>query len=157
MFRSSMVAATMFWPARGKRLTRGSGSSSPTICWYTSRARPRESPLEFGEALAILVELGLELLQLRELCGLVVLRWGVDLFIIPRGPGIFPCYGSSSTSGGILRVVRGSHGPVNVEALPRRVVAVGFRVGIWLGGVEASASLLHQLLPERDDGVPSGS
>ena len=116
-----------------------------------------ESPLELGEALTILVELGVELPQLRELCGLVVLRWGVDLSVIPRRPGVFPCCGGLSTGGGILRVVHGSHGPVNVEALPRRVVAVGFGVGIWLGGVEASASLLRQLLPKRGDGIPSRS
>ena len=44
MLRSSMVAAMIFWPARGKRLTGSSSSLSPTICWYTSRARPRVPP-----------------------------------------------------------------------------------------------------------------
>ena len=109
-----------------------------------------ESPLELGEALTILIKHGLQLSQLR---GFVVLRWGVDLSIIPRSPGIFPRCGGSSTGGGILCVVCGSHDPIDVEALPRRVVAVGFRVGIWLGGVEASAPLLCQLLSEPGDGV----
>ena len=72
--------------------------------------------------------------------------------VVPKCPGIFPCCGSSSTGGGV-RVVRGSHGPIDVEALPCRVIAVGFRVGIWLGGVETSASLLRQLLSERGKGV----
>jgi len=44
MFRSSIVAATTFWTARGKRLTGCSGSASPTICRCTSRARLRTLP-----------------------------------------------------------------------------------------------------------------
>jgi hypothetical protein len=83
-----------------------------------------EGSLELGEALAILVELGLKLPQLCKLCGFVILRWRVDLSVVPRCPGFFHCYGGSVTDGGILCVVYGSHGPVDVEALPRRVVAV---------------------------------
>ena len=85
-----------------------------------------ESPLELAEALAILVKLGLELSQLRKLRGLVILRWGVHLSVIPRCPRIFLSYGGSTIDGGVLCVVCGSHGPVEVEALRRRVVAIGF-------------------------------
>ena len=116
-----------------------------------------EGPLELGEALAILIELGLELPQLCKLCSFVVLRWRVDLSVVPRCPRVLPCYGGSATAGGILCVVRGSHGPVDVEAFPCRVVAVGFGVSIRLSGVETSAPLLRQLLPERGDGVSPGS
>jgi len=79
-----------------------------------------ESPLELAEVLAILVKLGLELSQLRMLRGLVVLRQGFQESVIPRCPRIFHCYGGSTTDGGVLCVVRGRYGPIEVEALPRR-------------------------------------
>ena len=85
--------------------------------------------------------------------GLIVLRWWVHLPVVPRCPGIFPSCGSSSTGGGILCVVRGSYGPVDVEAFPCRIIAVGFRIRVWLGGVETSALLLRRLLSERGEGV----
>jgi hypothetical protein len=97
-----------------------------------------EGPFKLAEALAILVSLGFDLSQLRKLRGLVVLRRWVHLPVVSMCPGIFPCCGSSSTGGGILRVVRGSHGSVDVEALPCRVIAVEFRVGVWLSVVETS-------------------
>ena len=80
---------------------------------------------------------------MRKLRDFVVLWWVGDLLIVSRCPGIFPCCGGLTTGSGVLCVVRGSHGPVDVEALPRRFVAVVFEVRIWLGGVEASASLLR--------------
>jgi len=116
-----------------------------------------ESPLELSEVLTILVKLGLELSQLRKLHGFVILRWRVDLSVIPRCPGIFPCYGGSAAGCGVLCVVCGSHGLVDVEALSRRVVAVRFGVGIRFSGVETSTPLLCQLLLERGDGVSPGS
>ena len=99
-----------------------------------------EVPLELGEAFAVLVELGLELPQLCELCSFVVLWWRVDLSVVPRCPGVFSCYGGSATGGGILRVVSSCYLAVDVEALTRRVVAVRFGVGIWFSGVETSAA-----------------
>jgi hypothetical protein len=75
----------------------------------------------------------------------------------PRCPGISPYCGGSSASGGVLRVVRGGHSPIDIEACPRRVVAVGHRLGVWLGGVEAAAPLLYELLPEHGEGVPPRS
>jgi hypothetical protein len=71
-----------------------------------------ESSLELAEVLTILIKLGLELSQLRKLCGLIVLRWGFHLSAIPRCSGIFPCYGGSTTGSGILCVIRGCYGPV---------------------------------------------
>ena len=56
-----------------------------------------ESPLVLAEALAILVKLGLELSQLCKLHGLVILRRGVHLPVVPRCPGIFPHCGGSTT------------------------------------------------------------
>ena len=116
-----------------------------------------EGPLKLGEALAILIELGFELPQLCKLRSFVILRWRVDLSIVPRCLGVLPCYGGSTAGGGVLCFVRGSYGPIDVEAFPCRVVAVRFGVGIRLGGVETSAPLLCQLLSERGDGVPPGS
>ena len=111
-----------------------------------------ESPLELGEALAILVKLGLELTQLHKVRNFVIPRWGPTC---PSFPGVL---GSSLAAGArpsaaaacVSSVVPG---PVDVEALPRRVIAVRFGVGIWHGGVEASAPHLRQLLPERGNGV----
>ena len=83
-----------------------------------------EGPLELGEAFAVLVELGLELPQLCKLCNFVVLWWRVDLSFVPRYPRFFSRYGGSATGSGILRVVSSCYFPVDVEAFPRRVVAV---------------------------------
>ena len=116
-----------------------------------------ESPLELSEVLTILVKLGLELSQLRKLHGFVILRWRVDLSVIPRCPGIFPCYGDSAGGGGVLRFISSCYLPVDVEAFPRRVVAVGIKVGIRLSGVETSASLFRQPPPERIDCISPGS
>ena len=116
-----------------------------------------KSPLKLGEVLTILIKLGLELSQLRKLRSVIILRRGVHLSIVPRCPGIFPRCGGSTTDGGVLCVIHGSHGPIDVEALPCRVVAVGFAVGIQFSGIEASARLLRQPLSERGDGVPPRS
>ena len=88
---------------------------------------------------------------------LIILRWWLHLSFVPRCLGIFPYSGGSSTRGSVLHVVRGDHSPVDVEAFPCRVVAVGLGVGVWLGGVKAPVPLLHQLLPERGEGVPPWS
>ena len=77
--------------------------------------------------------------------------------VVPRCPGVLPCYRSSAAGGGVLRIICGRHLPVDVEAFPRRVIAVGFRVGIRLGGVETSMSFFRQPLPERSDCVSPGS
>ena len=98
----------------------------------------------------------MRLLQLRKLRGFVFLRWGVDLTIVPRRPGVLPCYRGLAAGDGVLCFVCGFHLPVDIEAFPRRVVAVGFRVGIRLYGVETSGSF-RQPLPERGDCVPPGS
>ena len=92
-------------------------------------------------------------MQLCKLCGFVVLRGRVHLSVIPSCPGVSPCCKSSSAGGGVLRVVHGSHGPIDVEALPCWVVAVGFGFEVWLSGIEASMLLLRQLLPECGEGV----
>ena len=80
--------------------------------------------------------------------GFVLLRWGVDLTVVPRRLGALPRYRGSFTGDGVLCFVGGFYLPVDVEAFPSRVVAVGFRVGVWLGGVEASTSFLQQQLLE---------
>ena len=56
-----------------------------------------------------------------------------------------------------MHVVSSCYFPVDVEAFPRRVVAVGFGVRIWFNGVETSTPLLRQLLPKRGDCVSPGS
>ena len=80
--------------------------------------------------------------------GFVFLRWGVDLTIVPRHPGVLPCYRGSCAGDDVLCFVGGFYLPVDVEAFPSRVVAVGFRVGVRLSGVEVSTSFLQQPLPE---------
>ena len=112
-----------------------------------------EDLLEQDEALAIFVELHLELPQLRELRGSVFLRRGVDLSVVPRHPGVFSCRGGSTARSSIPRIVGSFYCPVDVIAFPRRVVAISLGVGVWLGGVEASTSLLQQPLPEGGDRV----
>jgi len=82
------------------------------------------------------------------LCGFVFLRRGVDLTVVPRRPAVLPCYRGSTAGDGVLCFVGGFYLPVDVEAFPSRVVAVGFRVGVRLGGVEASTPFLQQPLPE---------
>ena len=98
--------------------------------------------LEQDEALAVFVELHLELPQLRELRGSVFLWRGVDLSAVPRRPGVFSCRGGSTARSSILCLVGSFYRPVDVIAFPSRVVAIGLGVGVRLGGVEASASLL---------------
>jgi len=68
--------------------------------------------------------------------------------VVSRRPGILPCCRGSTAGNGVLCLVRGFYRPVDMEAFPSRVVAVGLKVGVWLGGIEASASLLEQALPE---------
>ena len=82
------------------------------------------------------------------MCGFVFLRRGVDPTVVPRRPGVLPCYRGSTAGDGVLCFVGGFYLPVDVEAFPSRVIAVGFRVEVWLGGVEASTSFLQQLLLE---------
>ena len=110
--------------------------------------------LEQNKALTILVNLSLELSQLRKLRGSVFLWWWVDLSVVPRCPGVFPCCGGSTASGSILRFVGSFYRPVNMIALPDRVVGVGFRAGVRLGGVETSVSFLQQSLSEGGNRVP---
>ena len=74
--------------------------------------------------------------------------------IIPRRPGVLPCYRGSTASDGVLCFVGGFYFPVDIEAFPSRVVAVGFRAGVRLSGVETSASFLQQSLPEGGNRVP---
>ena len=104
--------------------------------------------------LSILVKLCLELSQLRKLRGSIFLwRW-VDLSIVPRRLGVFPRCRGSTASNGILRLVGSFYRPIDMEAFPSSVVAVGFRAGVRLGGVEASASFLQQPLLEGGNRVP---
>ena len=112
-----------------------------------------EDLLEQDEALTFLVKLGLELSQLRKLRDPVFLWKWVDLFVIPRHPGVFSCCRGSTASSHILRLIGGFYRPVDVIAFPSRVVAIGLGVGVWLGSVETSTSLLQQPLPERGDRV----
>ena len=84
-----------------------------------------EGPLELAEVLAILVQLGFQLFQLRELRSLVILRWWVRLSVVPRCPGIPSSSRSSGAGDGILRIVHGDHGSVDIEAFPSRVIAIG--------------------------------
>jgi len=124
--------------------------SSPSA--DTSARRVRQVLLEDlfkqNKALTIFVELCFELSQLCDLRGSVFLWRGVDLTVIPRCPGVLPCCRDSTTCNGILCLVGGFHCPVDVEALPSRVVAIGLRARVRLGGVEASTSFLQQPLPE---------
>ena len=85
----------------------------------------------------------------------------VCLSFVPKGPKVCSCYWSWSSGGGsiavVLHVVRGSHGSIDVEAFSRGFVAIGLRVGVRLGGVEAHAPLLRQLLPQHGESVASGT
>jgi len=103
--------------------------------------------------LTILIKFCLELSQLRKLRGSVFLRWWVDLSVVPRRPGVFPCCRGSTASSSILRLVGSFYSSVDMIAFPSRVVAIGLGVGVRLGGVETSTSLLQQPLPERGDRV----
>jgi hypothetical protein len=103
----------------------------------------------------ILIKFCFELPQLRMLRGPVFLWKWVDLSVVPRRPGVFPCCRGSTARNSVLCLVGGFHRPVDMEAFPCRVVAVGIRAGVWLGGVEASASFLQQLLPEGGNRVPA--
>ena len=88
-----------------------------------------------------------------ELCIFIVLRWRVDPPVVPRCPGIFSRYRGSASGNGILRFIGGRHFHVDVVALPRRVIAVRFRVRVWFYGVETPTPLLHHPLSERGDGM----
>ena len=90
---------------------------------------------------------------MRKLRGFVVLWGWVHLSVVPMCARVSPCCGSSSTGDGVLRVVHGGHGPIDIEALPCGVVAVRLGVRVWLDSVEASAPFLRQLLPKRGEGV----
>ena len=114
-----------------------------------------EDLLEQDEALAVFVELHLELPQLSELRGSVFLRRGVDLSVVPRRPGVFSCRRSSSARSGILCLIGSFYRSVDVIAFPRRVVAISLGVGVWFGGVETPTPLLQQSLPEGGDRVTS--
>jgi len=130
--------------------------SSPSADTSARRVRQvlLEDLLEQDEALPILVKLCLELSQLRKLRGSIFLwRW-VDLSIVPRRPGVFPCCRGSTASNGVLRFIGSFYRPVDMEAFPSRVAAIGLRAGVRLGGVEAPASFLQQPLPEGGNRVP---
>jgi len=81
--------------------------SSPSADTSARRVRQvlLKDLLEQDKALTIFVKFCLELSQLRKLRGSVFLRWWVDLFVIPRRPGVFPCCGGSTASSGILRLI----------------------------------------------------
>ena len=71
---------------------------------------------------------------------------------------MLPLLSWSSSGGGIvvvLYVISGCHGFVNVEAFSHGVIAVGLRVEVWLGGVEAPTPLLRQLLSQCGERVAS--
>jgi hypothetical protein len=134
--------------------------SSTTPCTSVVRVRwiLLEGPFELVEALSILVELGFQLTQLRELCGLVVVRrQRISLSFMPRSPRVSVSSVSSVVED--LHVIRGSHSSVyNVEAFPHEVVAIGLGVRVWLrGGVETSPPLFRQLLSQRGEHVASWS
>jgi len=114
-----------------------------------------EDLLEQDEALAVFVELHLELPQLRELRGSVFLRRGVDSSVVPRRPGVFSCRGGSTARSGILCLIGSFYRSVDAIAFPRRVVAISLGVEVWFGGVETPAPLLQQSLPEGGDRVTS--
>ena len=116
-----------------------------------------EDLLEQDEALAVFVELHLELPQLRELRSSIFLRKRVEPSVIPRRPGVFSCRGGSTTRGCIPCLVGSFYCPVDVIAFPRRVIAVCLGVGVRFGGVETPRSFLQQSLPEGGDRVSSGA
>jgi len=104
--------------------------------------------LEQDEAFTVFVELRFQLPQLCMLRNPVFLWRGVNLSVVPRRPGIFPCCRGSTARSSILRLVGSFYRPVDVIAFPCRVVAISLGVGVRLGGVETSSSLLQQPLPE---------
>jgi len=116
-----------------------------------------EGLLEQDEALAVFVELHLELPQLRELRGSVFLWRGVDLSVVPRRPGVFSCRGGSTARSSIPCLVGIFYRPVDVTAFPRRVIAISLGVRVRFGGVETPTSLLQQSLSEGGDRVSSGA
>jgi hypothetical protein len=116
-----------------------------------------EDLLEQDEALAIFVELHLELPQLRELRSSIFLRKRVEPSVVPRRPGVFLRRGGSTTRSSIPCLVGGFCRPVDVIAFPRRVIAVCLGVGVRFGGVETPTSFLQQSLPEGGDRVSSGA
>ena len=169
ILRSSIVAATTFWPAQGKRLTGCSGSPSPTICWCTSRARLRTLPPGgYGRSCSRICSSRTRrsqssssfILSSRSCASCAALssceRW-VDLSVVPSRPGVFPRCRGSTASNGVQRLIGSFYRPVDMIAFPSRVIAVGLRVGVRLGGVETSTSLLQQPLPERGDRVSPGA
>jgi len=107
-----------------------------------------EDLLEQDEAFAIFVELHLELPQLRELRSSVFLRKRVESSVLPRRPGVFLRRGGSTTRSSIPYFVDGFCRPVEVIALPRRVVAVCLGIGVWLGSVGILTTFLRPSLPE---------
>jgi len=133
--------------------------SSPSADTSARRVRQilLQDLLEQDKALTILVKLGLEFSQLRNLRGSVFLWRGVDLTVLPRRPGVFPRCRGSPACNGVLCLVGGFHCSVDMETLPSRVVAVGFRAGVRFGGVETSASFLQQPLSEGGNRVPPRS
>ena len=130
--------------------------SSPSADTSARRVRQvlLKDLLEQDEALTILIKFCLELSQLRKLRGSVFLWWWVDLSVVPRRPGVFPCCRGSTASNGVLRLVGSFYCPVDMVTFPGRVVAVGFRAGVRFGGVETSASLFQQPLPKLGNRVP---
>ena len=77
----------------------------------------------------------------------VFLRRGVDLTIIPRRPGVLPCCRDSTACNGVLCLVGGFHCPIDVEAFPCWVVAVGLRARVWLGA--SSSRCLSEVIVYR--------
>jgi hypothetical protein len=116
-----------------------------------------EDLLEQDEALAIFVELHLELPQLRELRSSIFLRKRVEPSVVPRRPGVFLRRGGSSTRNSIPCLVGGFCRSVEVIAFPRRVITVCLGVGVRLGSVETFTSFLQPSLPEGGDRVSSGA
>ena len=107
-----------------------------------------EDLLEQDEALAIFVELHLELPQLRELRGSIFLRKRVEPSVVPRRPGVFLRRGGSTTRSSIPCLVGGFCRAVEVTAFPGRVVAVCLGVGVWFGSAGTLTTFLRPSLPK---------
>jgi len=129
-------------------------ASADTSAWWVGQVLLKDL-LEQDEALAIFVELHLELPQLRELRGSVFLWRGVDLSVVPRRPGVFSCRGGSTTRGSIPCLVGSFYHPVDVIAFICRVVAISLGDGVWFGGIETPTSLFQQSLPKGGNCVSS--
>ena len=141
--RSRETADGLFWlPVPDNLSMHLSCPSADASARWVRQVRLKDL-LEQDEALTIFIKFCLELSQLRELRGSVFLQWWVDLSVIPRRPGVFPCCRGSSARNGILCLIGGFHRSVDMETLPSRVIAVRFRVGVQLGGVQTSASFLQ--------------